>query len=118
MLLPQKFGITWQPEVICVDLHEVGGELSDLTLILASDGIWDLWPFEDAFEAIMRPSASRGKSTTERADSFFKDSLQVGADTFGDDADNMTGIVVYFSDADSGQGAARASPGTPSRQAL
>ena len=106
--------------MISVDLHEVGAELCDLTLILASDGIWDLWHFEEAFDAIMPgPGASRAQPG-EECDAFFQESLKRGVDTFGDDADNMTGIVVYFSDVGSGgAAAAKAAPATPSsRQAL
>ena len=113
--------MTWLPEVISVDLHEVGAELCDLTLILASDGIWDLWLFEEAFDAIMRP-AGPGPSRTqpgEEVDTFFQESLKRGVDTFGDDADNMTGIVVYFSDSSGGGSTAKPAPTTPSsRQAL
>lgn len=58
----QTFGVSWRPEVISVDLEEVGAELQHLTLILASDGVWDLWEYEDVFQSIScaRPGGQRG----------------------------------------------------------
>ena len=44
--------MTWKPEVLSVDLSEVGAKLEHLTLILASDGVWDLWEYEDVFQSI------------------------------------------------------------------
>lgn len=35
------------PAVSCIDLHDIGGQLSRVTLVLASDGLWDLWTYKD-----------------------------------------------------------------------
>ena len=84
------FGVTWKPEVISVDLAEQCAELENLTLILASDGIWDLWEYEDVFQAISAPPTAAGQST-DRAKAFFEKSVTRGAEMFEDTADNMTG---------------------------
>ena len=76
---------------------QVGEELHDVTLILASDGVWDLWEYDEAFDAIMRaPGAPDDADGAART--FFRDSLARGVETFEDTADNMTAIVVYLGD--------------------
>ena len=37
-LYMQSFGVTWEPEVIAIDLQEECTELEHLTLVIASDG--------------------------------------------------------------------------------
>lgn len=49
----QRFGISWRPEVISVDLNEVGADLANLTLVVCSDGVWDLWQYEEVFEVLL-----------------------------------------------------------------
>ena len=110
------FGVTWKPEVKTWDLASLlasglpsqsgtgsagaidaagTAPLEHLTLILASDGVWDLYEDRDVFKAIVCPPDAKGQ-TTERAREFFKSSVELGADIFGSAADNMTGIVVYL----------------------
>jgi serine/threonine protein phosphatase PrpC len=144
----QRFGVSWVPEVITVDLHvsgvptpthtrpgqraryrrpidreaslcpsrarpaptlspvqEVGEDLHNLTLVLASDGVWDLWEYGPAFDAIVQPEAPDGPLAAvaeARASAFFRHSLAKGAEIFGETADNMTGIVVYLVQASQG----------------
>lgn len=103
------FGVTWQPEVKIWDLSSLlrnGLPLADgaqgtafalehITLVLASDGLWDLYANEDVFEAIIR-HAGNVEQATAVAKAFFAASVQRGAEIFGSTADNMTGIVVYL----------------------
>ena len=77
----------------------VGGALSvadlaNLTLILCSDGVWDLWEYEDVFQSIVSPPDAAGKQTTRAAEEFFKRSVARGTEMFESTADNMTGVVV------------------------
>lgn len=58
------FGVTHKPEVITVDLGEAGAKLANLTLILASDGIWDLWEYEDVFQGIVCPATCASGAQT------------------------------------------------------
>lgn len=89
------FGVIWKPEVISIDLAEQCAELEHLTLILCSDGIWDLWEYEDVFQAISSPPKA-GLQSTELAKKFFEGSITRGGEMFEDTADNMTGLVVYL----------------------
>ena len=89
------FGVSWQPEVISVDLAEQCAELDHLTLIMCSDGIWDLWEYDEVFQAILSPP-ERNVQSIEAARLFFDKSVTQGAELFEDTADNMTGIVIYL----------------------
>ncbi len=89
----QSFGVVWRPEVISVDLEEVGAKLEHLTLILASDGVWDLWEYDMVFPSITLPPEPRHNlQSFDAAASFFQRSVQRGSEMFDDTADNMTGV--------------------------
>ena len=105
------FGVTWKPEVISIDLgtfmpaptaaggpRKRAGTLRHRTLILASDGIWDLYENDEAFRAIVEPPTRVGQST-RAASAFYDACITRGADLLGSSADNLTGIVVYLNPA-------------------
>ena len=72
------FGVTCKPEVKTIDLAALiasggasgsggkvrkrGAKLEHLTLILASDGIWDVFENADVFRAIVSPPQANGQS--------------------------------------------------------
>ena len=89
-------------------------ELENLTLILCSDGIWDLWEYEDVFQGIASPPTADGQSI-DAAKAFFDKSVDRGAEMFEDTADNMTGIVVYLNPKGVPQSAARPLTETPAK---
>ena len=37
-------------QVSCIDLFDVAGQLSQVTLVVASDGLWDLWQYKDVLQ--------------------------------------------------------------------
>ena len=98
------FGVTCVPEVRVIDLAAKMVELeralpraspraadTEIAIILASDGIWDLWETEDVFRMI--------GSAPAQAATFFEASVERGSELFGSSADNMTGITVYLKKA-------------------
>lgn len=98
-LYMQTYGVTWRPEVSSIDLASRAESLDGLTLILASDGIWDLWTNREVFPLILRPPEGAATSPAAVVQSFYELSLERGTEFFGSSADNMTGIVVYLSPA-------------------
>ena len=112
-LYMQSFGVTWEPEVIAVDLQEECTELSHLTLVVASDGLWDLYETEEVFDGLVDPTPEGGVQGTTRASAFFEDSLEQGDELFGEHTDNITQMVVYLNPAPPGHPAASPAPLTP-----
>ena len=93
----QDYGVTWKPEVVRHRMSDLMGESQHAVLCVASDGVWDMWTFERAMEevvdamAVAEPDEQRKQVMT-----FFETSKRKGEETFGDSADNLTGIVVHF----------------------
>lgn len=115
-LYMQSFGVTWEPEVIAIDLQEECTELEHLTLAIASDGLWDLYETEEVFDGVVDPSAPDGVQSTRRAAAFFEHSLGQGDELFGEHTDNITLVVVYLNPAPPGQPGAK--PGAKPAPAL
>ena len=40
-------------QVSCIDLFDVAGQLSQVTLVVASDGLWDLWQYKDVLQYML-----------------------------------------------------------------
>ena len=109
-LYMQSFGVTWEPEVIAVDLQEECTELEHLTLVIASDGLWDLYETEEVFDGVVDPLAPGGAQSTQRAAAFFEHSLGQGDELFGEHTDNITQMVIYLNPAPPGQPGAKPAP--------
>lgn len=75
---------------------------STLCLVLATDGVWDNWAYEDVNKFVMDPSclgavgaaADGAKRVTI---SFMQRNALYAKRNFGSNADNATGIVLYIS---------------------
>jgi hypothetical protein len=119
-------GVSEHPEVQCIDLHQVfrrmqaANAYSDpskpatVAVVLASDGIWDNWTYEDVTAFVVNPElrsavVSEGKSDddvedrgvhlrhTKAVSKALIDSNAVHANrNFGNQADNATGIVLLL----------------------
>jgi serine/threonine protein phosphatase PrpC len=50
----QAYGITWQPDIVEIDLTNQISKPN--MLIVASDGVWDNWKYEDVSNHFMDPS--------------------------------------------------------------
>lgn len=92
----QAYGITWQPDIVEIDLT------SQVTrpnaLVVASDGIWDNWKFEDVSNHFIDPA--KVKNGTEDiqglTDAFMAENYRRAHANFGDQCDNMTAIICYI----------------------
>uniref|UniRef100_A0A7S4B5V7 PPM-type phosphatase domain-containing protein n=2 Tax=Chrysotila carterae TaxID=13221 RepID=A0A7S4B5V7_CHRCT len=93
----QKFGVTWKPDVITRKISDLMGGSQKAVLCIASDGVWDMWTFEEAMAELANVEpASRAAERKQQVMDFFETSRQKGQETFADSADNLTGVVVYF----------------------
>jgi len=110
------YGVTHLPEVQVVDLREVFRALESATtsglhptaktlvcVVLATDGVWDNWTYEDVTRFVMDASCLNavlgpsGDGAERVAQSFMQRNTVYARRNFGAQADNATGIVAYFS---------------------
>jgi serine/threonine protein phosphatase PrpC len=98
--LHHRHGVTWKPEVVVKDLLPALGGAAGAVLCVASDGVWDLWAFEEAMAELTAALALEDGPTQQRhVLDFFEASRAKGAESFGDHADNLTGVVALLSTA-------------------
>ena len=67
--------------------------------MVASDGVWDHWPFDQAIAELVPSGGGLGAvPITSRAAviDFFESTRLKGEEAFGDGADNLTGIVAIL----------------------
>ena len=62
-------------------------------MCIASDGVWDHWTFDEAM-AELREADPAAPPTSSRVAEFFENTRFKGEEAFGDQADNLTGVVV------------------------
>ena len=84
---PHRFGVTWEPEFREVHLTSVGKRCTWPLLLLASDGIWDIWDFDEVSDRLVAPQKSRPQTRRQleyRAAAFFEETRAKGNDYFGE----------------------------------
>jgi len=89
-------GVTWEPELRVLE----SADLLELPfhrphLLLASDGVWDLWAFNDVAAALL--PTDEAIIDEESIAAFCEATRAQGADYFDESADNLTGILVDLS---------------------
>ena len=106
---PKCIGVSHLPEVHAIDLEAIFRSQSGasepllLCLVLASDGVWDNWLYEDVTKFVMDSScvsAVNGSNdgAARVCKSFMTRNTLFSKRNFGNQADNATGIVLYISD--------------------
>ena len=94
----QQYGVTWRPEVMVKPLSELAGGKPESMIVLASDGFWDHWTFEDAVDDLTKPNYRGGPATDKHVcHDWFENTRERGAEAFGNHADNLTAIVANIS---------------------
>jgi serine/threonine protein phosphatase PrpC len=105
-----SFGVSSEPEIVTINLHTLAADngWADAALLLASDGIWDLWEYKDVAEAILKaeePTAGDTKGAAAMGDprlasrlgAFCERTRAMGESYFGECADNLTGVLIGLS---------------------
>ena len=123
------YGVSHLPEVQYINLNEILGVVEAsgpyvaapsidpasagintdnippmICIVLATDGVWDNWKYEDVTKFVLDVScldavATRGDGACRVAQSFMQRNTIHGKRNFGNQADNATGIVIFLSDA-------------------
>jgi len=110
----QTYGVSHTPEVWWLDLAGAPPACTPIvphpiSLVVASDGVWDNWKFEEVAAVVLSPGAlrevARANSAQGAADALMAANLERARANFGTSADNMTAIVFYlFPRGDGGGG--------------
>ena len=76
-----------------------------VTLVIASDGLWDVWPYKDVLKYPLEATAP-GKTrdgapvsvdaVAERLSALLSETRAESAEMFGESADNITAVCVAF----------------------
>jgi serine/threonine protein phosphatase PrpC len=102
------YGISHLPEVRCIklrDIMESHSSLTPLCIVLATDGVWDNWKFEDVKDCVMNDSCLKDLTESSNGaqiatETFMEINNSYGEKNFGRSADNATCILIYISDED------------------
>jgi len=101
-LYPHRYGVTWEPEVRVLQLASLTKGCTQPLLLLASDGIWDIWDFDEVCQRLVAKGGAEPDSRRQleqRAATFFEETRAKGCDYFDEAADNLTGVLVDLSAA-------------------
>ena len=121
-------GVTYVPEVATLPLRMIdASKHAEPHLYLASDGIWDLWDFDEVAETWCRPTrpeaveeeeeeeAQRGKNgnnlqmalaeVEKLANGLIDSTQQRGNNFYGESADNLTWLLTTIEPADGSRSA-------------
>ncbi|OQR93115.1 hypothetical protein ACHHYP_02925 [Achlya hypogyna] len=94
----QAHGLTWQPDVVAVDLAWDG----EVALVLATDGVWDVWQYDELARFVLGAKEEPEGGAVDakgRARRLMLENLSKAQCLFGDQADNMTAVVCFLSRA-------------------
>mmetsp|Transcript_3480 Transcript_3480/g.7852 ORF Transcript_3480/g.7852 Transcript_3480/m.7852 type:complete len:609 (-) Transcript_3480:633-2459(-) len=93
----QGYGVTWKPDVRTLRVSDLMEGSEQAVLCLASDGVWDLWTFEEAMAVLAgAPPIDEAVQRKQHVLDFYEESRSKGQEVYGDSADNLTGIAVFF----------------------
>jgi len=105
------YGVSQYPEVQCIDLgalirkYRFDNAIPLVCLVLATDGVWDNWTYEDVTKFVMdrscvhavMASGSANAGAARVSHSFLHRNMIHSKHNFGGQADNATCIVMYLS---------------------
>ena len=89
----QSYGVSHLPEVQCVDLEEITASNTEpIHLLVASDGVWDCWKYEDIAKKMVEIGTSVDEQSS--AERLIRENDIIAKQLFGNNSDNTTAIVV------------------------
>jgi len=108
------YGISNLPEVRCIKLLDImegvkhqkaHSSLMPLCIVLATDGVWDNWKFEDIKDCVINDTCLKDLTESSNGaqiatETFMEINNFYGEQNFGTSADNATCILIYISDED------------------
>ena len=103
----QTYGVTYCPEIHSIDLDTLFDDLdkkqqqqqqTPLCLVVASDGVWDNWIFEDVTDYVLSDDVVESSNKKEKtaAELLIQQNDIYARANFGNNSDNATAIIVYL----------------------
>mmetsp|Transcript_17589 Transcript_17589/g.52589 ORF Transcript_17589/g.52589 Transcript_17589/m.52589 type:complete len:167 (+) Transcript_17589:623-1123(+) len=94
-----RFGVTHEPQVKVIELATLAARgWQRYSVLLASDGVWDLWGFDEVSELLLPRWKAESVDMTAASD-FCERTREKGEAYFGEQADNLTGVFLDFTSA-------------------
>ena len=96
------YGVSAKPQIMTFDLAQCLEQTDTACLVIASDGVWDVWINDHVNKFVMDPSCLRAVTNDlemgaqKVADAFIKRTVMFGQKYFKGNADNASAIVAYF----------------------
>lgn len=116
------YGVSHLPEINCIKLRDIIESqkvhsslmtkteiepkiLIPLCIVLATDGVWDNWKFEDVKDCVLNDICLKDITESNNGaqiatETFMEINNSHGEKNFGKNADNATCILIYISDED------------------
>ncbi|KDO21277.1 hypothetical protein SPRG_13576 [Saprolegnia parasitica CBS 223.65] len=95
-------GLSWQPDVLDISLFDDPTSCSDVAIVLATDGVWDVWHYDELAQFVLQTKDEGDAPEIDakaRARRLLQENLAKAHTIFGDQADNMTAVLCYLSRA-------------------
>jgi len=90
-------GVTWEPETRVMPIARIAERnWRQPSLMLASDGVWDLWNYDEVVDELVSPENADPVRMAKRAADFCENTRSKGCQYFDEAADNLTGVLVHL----------------------
>ena len=88
-----------------MESQKAHSSLTPLCIVLATDGVWDNWKFEDVKDCVLNDNCLKDLTESSNGaqiatETFMEINNSYGEKNFGTSADNATCILIYISDED------------------
>merc|ERR1719231_618144 len=91
-----EHGVIAEPEFRVLEADELAGKAWRRPhLLIASDGVWDLWSFDEVAAQLL--PTDEAVVDDESVGAFSEANRAKGEEYFGESADNMTGVLIDLS---------------------
>eukprot|EP00743_Colponemidia_sp_Colp-15_P008549 GILK01009304.1.p1 GENE.GILK01009304.1~~GILK01009304.1.p1 ORF type:complete len:714 (+),score=84.84 GILK01009304.1:67-2208(+) len=87
----QSLGLSSEPEVMTCRLHPC-----HRVLVLASDGLWDNWHYQDLFKMLLKPEYVVSQRVEDAVSRVMMLNRSFAKEHFGDNTDNTTVLIAYL----------------------
>jgi serine/threonine protein phosphatase PrpC len=96
-----QYGLTWKPIYRSINIQKLLSDDSCTCVLIASDGVWDNWKYEDVHDFIMRESCINSIMSSESgaqnvAKEFIERNDVYAIRNFGKDRDNATVVLTFL----------------------